>query len=51
MFQNFCHVFNFDCGFTHVSHIWPDIVICYLLYQLGTGGCTQKAEPVRGVYP
>ena len=24
MFQNFCHVFNFDCGFTHVSHIWPD---------------------------
>ena len=24
---------------------------CYLLYQLGTGGCTQKAEPVRGVYP
>ena len=25
----------------------------YLLlnYQLGTGGCTQKAEPVRGVYP
>ena len=24
MFQNSCHVFNFDCGFTHVSHIWPD---------------------------
>ena len=23
----------------------------YLLYQLGTGGCTQKAEPVRSVYP
>ena len=24
MFLNSCHVFNFDCGFTHVSHIWPD---------------------------
>ena len=24
MFLNFCHVFNFDCGFIHVSHIWPD---------------------------
>ena len=22
--QNSCHVFNFDCQFTHVSHIWPD---------------------------
>jgi len=23
----------------------------YLLYQLGTGGCTQKVESVQGVYP
>ena len=23
----------------------------YQLYQLGTGGRTQKAKPVRGVYP
>ena len=23
----------------------------YLLYQLGIGGCTQKAEHFRGVYP
>ena len=24
MFQNSCHVFNFDCRLTHVSHIWSD---------------------------
>ena len=24
MFLNSCHVFNFNCGFTHVSYIWPD---------------------------
>ena len=23
VFQSY-HMFNFDCGFTHVSHIWPD---------------------------
>ena len=23
----------------------------YLLYQLGTGGRTQKVKPVQGVYP
>ena len=23
----------------------------YLLYQLGTGGCTQKAQLVQGAYP
>ena len=23
----------------------------YLLYQLGTGGCTQKAQPIQVVYP
>ena len=23
----------------------------YLLYQLGTGGRTQKAQPIQGVYP
>ena len=23
----------------------------YLLYQLGTGGCTQKAELIQGIYP
>ena len=26
-------------------------VYCYHVYQLGTGGCTQKAKPVRGAYP
>ena len=24
MFQNSCHMFNFNCGFTNVSHIWSD---------------------------
>ena len=24
MFQNSSHVLNFDCGFTHMSRIWPD---------------------------
>ena len=24
VFQNSCHMFNFDCRFTHMSHIWPD---------------------------
>ena len=24
MFQKSYHVFTFDCGFTHVHHIWPD---------------------------
>ena len=24
MFQNSYHMFNFDCEFTHVSHVWPD---------------------------
>ena len=24
VFHNSFHVFNFDCGFTHVSYIWPD---------------------------
>ena len=24
VFENSCHVFDFDCGFTHVSHIWLD---------------------------
>ena len=23
----------------------------YHVYQFGTGGCTQEAEPVRGAYP
>ena len=32
MFQNFCHVFNFDCGFTHVSHIWPDAEFIIYLF-------------------
>jgi len=27
------------------------IFFYYLLYQLGTGGYTQKAQPVRDVYP
>ena len=22
-----------------------------IIVQLGTGGCTQKAQPVQGVYP
>ena len=37
----------------HIPLHWHQVVtFCYyLLYQLGTGGCTQKAEPVRGVYP
>ena len=35
-----------------VQDQWDAAQCCYyLLYQLGTGGCTQKAEPVRGVYP
>ena len=28
-----------------------DFIYYYQLYQLGTGGHTQKARPVRGVYP
>ena len=24
MFLSSCHVFNFDCGFTHVSHTRPE---------------------------
>ena len=24
MFLNSYQVFNFDCGFTHVSNVWPD---------------------------
>ena len=31
-------------GNSHYSYSYP-------FYQLATGGCTQKAEPVRGVYP
>ena len=27
-----------------------DTIIYYQFYQLGTGGRTQKAKPVRGVY-
>ena len=30
---------------------WCYCYCYYLLCQLGTGGCTRKAEPVRGVYP
>ena len=32
-------------------HIHSYNAFCYQFYQLGTGGCTQKAKPVQGVYP
>ena len=39
-------------GFIHCP-TFPsiDVTHYYQLYQLGSGGSTQKAEPVRGVYP
>ena len=33
------------------KHKMPFYFIHYLVYQLGTSGHTQEAEPVRGAYP
>ena len=46
---SYCHCQQVVTFFFFFFFFWSCYCYC-LLYQLGTGGCTQKAEPVRGVF-